>query len=155
MPESHVTNAKIDGNKRIVLSIAVDAFTPGQYVEVSGYAAQNSYGAQSDGGFASFSEIQEIKNPDSAGTVNLTIKAKPFRAFQQGRDVTAAVRVSKVWTTILSEDKPLASGIQPQVAEPGRSWGQVKEVGGPDEYSSNATSGNQAAVGGSPGPQAG
>ena len=155
MPESHVTNAKIDRNKHIVLSIAVDAFTPGQYVEVSGCATQNSYEAPSDGGFASFSEIQEIKNPDQTGTVNLTIKAKPFREFQQGRDVTAAVRVSKVWITVLSEDTPLASGIPPQVAEPGRAWGQVKEVGGPDEYSSNATSGNQAPAGGSPGPQAG
>ena len=155
MAESYVTSAKIDGNKHIVLSIDVDAFTPGQYVEVSGCAAQNSYEAQSDGGFASFSEIQEIKNPDSAGTVNLTIKARPVREFQQGRDVTVAVRVSKVWITVLSENTPLASGMQPRAAEPGRTWGQVKEVGGPDEYSSNATSGNQAAAGGSPGPQAG
>src|SRR5215471_3947859 len=95
MSETYVTNAEIDGNKHIVLSIDVDAFQPGQYVEISGCASQNGYETPSAGGFASFSEIQKIKNPDSSGIVKLTVKAKPVKEFKQGREVTVAVRVSK------------------------------------------------------------
>ena len=154
MSNSLVTRAEIDGNKHIVLSIDVDAFKPGEYVEVSGCAAQTSYEAQSNGGFASFGEIQKIKNPDSTGTVKLTVTAKPTRKFKQGLDVTVAVRVAKVWITVLS-DPPLASGVQPSIAGQGWAWGQVEGVGGPDEYSSAAVGAGQAAASGSSAPPTG
>jgi len=142
MPNSLVTRAEIDGDKHIVLSIDVDAFKLGEYVEVSGCVSQNSYATQNYGGFASFSEIREIENPDPAGIVTLKVKVKPEREFEQGLDVTVAVRVSKVWITVLSEGKTPRTQIQTHPAPPRWAWGQVKEVGGPDEYSSDATSGN-------------
>ena len=142
MAHGYVTNAKIDGNKHIVLSLDVHGFAPNQYVEVSGCASQNGYETPSDGGFASFSEIQEIKTLDSNGVVTLTVTAKPAKEFKQGREVTVAVRVSKVWITVLSENMTPEEQMQNQPAPPRWAWGQVKEVGGPDEYSSDATSGN-------------
>ena len=149
MPNSLVTKAEINGNNDIVLTVKVDAFTDGEYVEVSGYATQNSYETLSYGGFASFNEIREIENPDPAGTVKLTVTAKPTRKFEQGLDVTVAVRVSKVWITVLSKGQTPLARIQTQPAGPHSAWNWVKAVGGPDEYSSDPTSPDQAAAGSS------
>jgi hypothetical protein len=142
MPETLVTSAEIDGKNHIVLSVNVDAFTPGEYVEVSGYATQTTPETQVNGGFATFSEIQEIEITKPDNTAELEVKAKLTREFQQGLDVTVVVRVAKVWVTVLSEDKP---GISPQKAGQGWAWGQVKGVGGPDEYSSARGSAGQTA----------
>ena len=136
MPNSLVTGAEIDDDDNIVLSIDVGAFKSGEYVEVSGYATQTTYETSVDGGFATFSEIREIELPNSSDTAKLTVTAKPTREFQQDLDVTVAVRVSKVWVTVLSAEKGPRSQIQPQAAGPYWAWGEIKGVGGPDEYSS-------------------
>jgi len=130
---SLVTGAKIDG-KNIVLTVNVDSFAPGEYVEISGCATQ-AYETQGEGGFATFSEIQEIKNTKSDKPAELKVKAKLTKDFQQDQDVTVVVRVAKVWITVLSP------GSHPQTSSL-LAWDSVKGVGGPDEYSSDATSGN-------------
>ena len=152
MPESYVTSAEID-RKNIVLTVNVDSFTPGEYVEISGCATQ-AYETQGEGGFATFSEIQEIKKNKTDKPVALKVKAKLTKPFQQNQDITVVVRVAKVWITVLS-DPPLASGVQPSIAGQGWAWGQVEGVGGPDEYSSAAAGAGQAAAAGSSAPPTG
>ena len=134
-----VTSAKIDG-KNIVLTVNVDSFTPGEYVEISGCATQ-AYETQGEGGFATFSEIQKIKKNNTKKPAALEVKAKLTKGFQQDQDVTVVVRVAKVWITVLSPGKPEISQRSP-TAGPLPVWDSVEGVGGPDEYSSDATSGN-------------
>ena len=158
MPNSYVTSAEIDGNN-IVLSIDVGAFTPGEYVEISGYATQTAAPeTQVDTGFATFSEIQEIKaaKPGKPGkTDELKVKAKLTKEFKKDLDITVAVRVAKVWVTVLSAVQVTPAVTQPPVAGQGSKWGWVKGVGGPDEYSSGEGSADQTAAGASSAPTAG
>jgi len=123
-----VTSAKIDG-KNIVLTVNVDSFTPGEYVEISGCATQ-AYETQGEGGFATFSEIQEIKKNKTDKPAALKVKAKLTKNFQQDQDVTVVVRVAKVWITVLSP------GSYPATTPGLFAWDSVKGVGGPDEDSS-------------------
>ena len=166
MPDSHVISAKINGKKNIVLSIYVDAFIPGESVEISGYAMQDY-----DGGFATVSEVQTINPSESGAAATLTVTATtvPGKEFVEGQDVTIVLQVSKVWMTVLSEQRPSAS-YEPasQPAPEHHEWGFVETVGGPDKYPSRppqstppaqstppvsgTTSTGQAAVGGSPAP---
>jgi hypothetical protein len=150
MPESYVTGAQIDGKNRIVLSVDVDAFIPGESVEISGYAIQ-----EGDGGFATFSEVQTINTHKPGDVAKLTVKATPAqgKGFVQGQDVTVFLQVSKVWMTVLSEQDPSTVGTTGHVtgasgpAGKGWKWGYVKGVGGPDKDSSSASKANQAAYG--------
>jgi hypothetical protein len=136
MPNSLVTKAQIDGNKNIVLSVNVDAFQSGEYVEISGCATQNGYETKSSAGFATFSQIQEIKPPKKGGPAVLKVKAKPTNAFQEGLDVTVTVRVSKVWVTVLSAKSGYEANPAPTVPAPANTiWNSVTGVGGPDDYS--------------------
>ena len=130
---SLVTGAKIDGNN-IVLTVNVDSFAPGEYVEISGCATQ-AYETQGEGGFATFSEIQEIKSTKSGKSAELEIKAKLTKKFQKDLDIIVAVRVAKVWVTVLSAVEVTPPLIPPLVAGQGSKWSWVKGVGGPDEYS--------------------
>jgi|SRR5215470_9874257 len=150
MSETLVTSAEID-RKNIVLTVNVDSFTPGEYVEISGCATQ-AYETQGEGGFATFSEIQEIKKNKTDKPVALKVKAKLTKPFQQNQDITVVVRVAKVWVTVLSAVQVTPSVISPQIAPQGSKWGWVKGVGGPDEYSSAAVGAGQAAASGSSGP---
>ena len=148
MPNSLVTKAEINGNKQIVLTVKVDAFTDSEYVEVSGYATQNSYETTSSAGFATFSQIQEIKPPKNGGPAVLKVKAKPTNAFQEGLDVTVTVRVSKVWVTVLSADSGYSTTPEATVpAPPQTTWASIAGVGGPDDYSSAQGSAGQTAAG--------
>jgi hypothetical protein len=146
MPNSLVTKAEINGNKQIVLTVKVDAFTDGEYVEVSGYATQNSLATKNGGGFATFSEVKEI--PKGGGAAELKVKAKPTNAFQKDLDVTVAVRVSKVWVTVLSADSGYSTTPEATVpAPPQTTWASIAGVGGPDDYSSAQGSAGQTAAG--------
>jgi len=150
MPNSLVTKAKINGDKDIVLTVKVDAISEG-YVEVSGYATQNSYATTSTAGFATFSEIKEI--PNTGGPAELEVTAKPTNAFQEGLDVTVAVRVSKVWVTVLSAVTPHWTDPASTVpAESDTTWESVTEVGGPDKYSLDQANAGSPATDGSSAP---
>jgi hypothetical protein len=155
MPNSLVTKAEIDGNNHIVLSVKVDAFYTREYVEISGYATQNSLATTSGAGFATFSEIQEIDPPKDGGPVVLKVKAKPTNAFQKDLDVTVAVRVSKVWVTVLSAVPGYAANPAPTVPAPANTtWASVTGVGGPDDYSSTQGSDGTTTAGGPASPPA-
>lgn len=143
MPDSRVTNVEIDGDS-IVLTVKVDAFAPDGYVEVSGCATQTAYDTQTDGGFATFSEIQEIDRPNPGETAELKVRAKFTKEFRDGLDVIAVVRVAKVWVTVLSQGKDAESY--------GRHmpWASLEGVGGPDDYSPAQGGDGKAGVGAPP-----
>src|SRR5215470_5738189 len=101
MPNSRVTSAAIVG-KQIVLDVDVDGFADGECVEVSGCATQ-AYEAQGDGGFATFSQTQKIKNPKTGKPAKLKVRAKFTKDFKDDQDITFVVRVAKVWITVLSQ----------------------------------------------------
>lgn len=124
MPDSYVTKAEIEHNE-IVLYVNAGAFDSGEYVEISGCATQATKNKQSNGGFATFSEIQEVKKPE------LEIRAKFTKEFQDGLDITVFVRVAKVWITVLSQG--VASSEEPGSRQP---W-EAAGVGGPDDYSAD------------------
>jgi hypothetical protein len=130
MPDSRVTNAEIDGNNDIVLTVNVDAFVPGEYVEVSGCATQATYDTQGNGGFATFSEVREIDTSKPGEAAILTVRAKPTKQFQDDLDITVVVSVAKVWITVLSQ------GASERTSGSRRPWDSFKGVGGPDPYSS-------------------
>ena len=140
--QSHtkVTQVKIVDANTVEVSIEVDAFMPGQSVEISGYVAQNN------GAFAAFNDFQTI-NTKLGETANLTVTATPAPesdAFQQGRDVTIFLRTAKVWVTVLGEGPAQQSGVAPSyVAGPGTVWGRLKGAAGPEKYS-DTSEGNQS-----------
>jgi hypothetical protein len=133
MPNAYVTSAKFTGGK-IELTVVVDDFKSGGYVEISGQAAQ------ANGAFANFYSIQEVPSdtnlPPDPGTpgdtrhygVFVSASPVPGKKFRKNLDVTTIMRVARVWLTVL--DKNQASGPAVQ----GTTWDKVKkvsEVGGP------------------------
>jgi hypothetical protein len=95
MPHPYVTRVTFTDDQ-IVLTVQLDLFPSGEFIEISGFATQNS------GGFANFYDIQPVKkNPD--GTVIMYVKATPTKAFENGEDVTVSLRAAIVWVTVLTE----------------------------------------------------
>ena len=139
--QSHTkaTQVQIDNDGTLQVSIEVDAFMPGESVEISGYVTQNH------GAFATINKYQTIyKKLDEI--VNLTVTATPIEGsnpFQQGHDVTVFLWASKVWVTVLGEGPAQQPGMPPHLAEPGTVWGKVKGVAGPESYS-DTQEGNQS-----------
>lgn len=111
MVNTYVTKAQLENNK-IVLTVQVDGFEPGDALEISGQATQNN------AAFATFDEIKDIpgtKAGAKAGTgspaypngkSSLPVTADPVVAekFEAEKDLTIVVRVAKVWVTVLSKD---------------------------------------------------
>jgi hypothetical protein len=113
--KSYVPKAELKDGK-ILLTVQVADFTPGEAVEISGQATQNN------GALATFYDIQNAPSannsgdwgadpaaqPDSASSV--TVEAYPVDAalfeagFEAGEPVTVVARVAKVWVTVLSKD---------------------------------------------------
>jgi hypothetical protein len=137
-----VTQVEIDNDNAVKVSVQVDAFMPGESVEISGYVAQHH------GAFAYFNEFKTITTK-VGGSVTLEVKADPApnsAAFQKGHDVTVFLRAAKVWVTVLAEGQDQQPGISvPNVAEPGTVWGKIKGVAGPEKYPSDTREGKQSA----------
>jgi hypothetical protein len=135
---TRVTQVAIDSDGTIQVTYEVDAFMPGESVEISGYVAQDH------GAFAAFNDFQKL-NTKLGGTAVLTVPATlPLTspAFQQGDEVIVFLRVSKVWVTVLGEGPVQQPGITPRLAGPGSVWGKLKGVAGPEDYS-DTSEGNQ------------
>ena len=108
MVDSYVTKAQLENNK-IVLTVQVGDFKPGEAVEISGQATQNN------AAFAPFYEIKDTPGTNTGagstaypnGNSSLTVTADPVDAekFKAGEDITVVVRVAKVWVTVLSKDR--------------------------------------------------
>lgn len=117
---TYVTEVKLEENE-LVLTVALEGFTPGEAVEVTGEVTKDN------GGFATFYDIQNAVAADGipAGASTggaaawgpgpgngsalepLTVKASPVDVakFQTDGAITTVVRVAKVWATMLSETK--------------------------------------------------
>jgi hypothetical protein len=139
MSPTMATQVKIiDPEKNLQVSIDVDSFIPNEYVEISGYVAQNH------GAYATINEFKKVK-AKLGRTAHLTVTAKPAPrapAFQQSDDVMVFVRVAKVWVTVLGEGPVEPSGTLPRPAGAGSVWGRLRGVSGPDSYS-DTEEGNQ------------
>lgn len=146
MPHPWVSKATIKGGK-IVLAIELDKYLAGESVEISGYVTQNS------GGFATVYAIQNAEEtPD--GAVVMYVSATPSQAFRSGEDVTASLRASRVWVTVLtaSQDGEMPLYIPPEStargvpAEEGASWSTRTVVWASPE-SASTSSADQTSVG--------
>lgn len=139
LSHTKVTQVEIGSGNTLQVSIEVDAFMPGESVEISGYVAQDH------GAFATINEFQTI--PGKLGEIAyLTVMATPVATsdpFQQGQDVTVFLRTSKVWFTVLAEGPAEQPGILPRKAVPGTVWGKLKGAAGPERYS-DTQEGNQS-----------
>ena len=123
-----VTQVEIRSDSTIQVSMEVDAFMPGESVEISGYVVQTNPGA-----FATINEYQKI-NARLGETASLTVMATLAPGsdpFQQGHDVTVFLRAAKVWVTVLADGQSQQSGISPQLAEPGTVWGNTQSAVSP------------------------
>ena len=94
MPRPHVTKVTFTGGK-ILLTVELEEFMAGRSVEISGYATQNS------GGFATFYDTQTV-TATRDGTVIAYVEATSSNGFKNGEDVTASMRASIVWSTVLT-----------------------------------------------------
>lgn len=161
---SYVTDATFNGGK-ITLTVRVDSFTAGDYVEISGHATQSS------GAFANYYSIEEVPadpaDPASpatpadaatpaspatpAGTaappavytpktVTVTADPVPPQRFLPSEDITVVVRVAKVWVTVLGgQNQSRAKGSKPAETPPDTHWNiirQVTDMKGNFDYSS-------------------
>ncbi len=150
MPHPYVTRVTFTGDE-IVLTVQVDLFPVGEFVEISGFATQNS------GGFATFYDIQPVKkNPD--GTVLMYVRATPTKGFQNGEAVTVSLRAAIVWATVLTESQDGQAQAQDQAAsvpadttaQADTAWDSVTAVewasGGPlpSSSASQASAGNDS-----------
>ena len=105
MVDSYVSRAELESNK-IVLTVHVSDFQPGEAVEISGQATQDN------AAFAPFYEIKNIPGTNTGAAAHpngnslLTVTAAPVDAekFEAGKDITVVARVAKVWVTVLRED---------------------------------------------------
>lgn len=128
MPHPWVARATLK-NGQIVIAVELDKYLAGKSVEISGYVTQN------DGGFATVYDIQ-IAEPNEDGTVVMYVKATPSQAFQDGEDLTVALRASRNWVTVLAESQdeqqsqsylPASDTLGP-AAKDGTSWDHRKAV---------------------------
>jgi hypothetical protein len=139
--QSHTkaTQVQIGNDGTIQVDIEVDAFMPGESVEISGYVTQNH------GAFATINKYETI-NTKLGEIANLTVTATPVEGsnpFQQGHDVTVFLWASKVWVTVLGEGQAQPQGMPPLLAGPGAVWGKPKGEAGPERYS-DTSEGNQS-----------
>jgi hypothetical protein len=122
---SYVTDATFGGGK-ITLTVRVDNFSPGDYVEISGHATQSS------GAFANYYSIEEVPNPTNTVAVNtVTVTAVPVppQRFIPWEDVTVVVRVAKIWVTVLGgASQPGTPTRPPAVTPPQTVWNVIRQV---------------------------
>jgi hypothetical protein len=127
MPNAYVTSAKFTGGK-IELTVVVDDYKSGGYVEISGQATQTN------GAFANFYNIKEVPpnpnlpaNPSVPGDTlhyGVVVSAVPLpgKKFRKNLDVTTIMRVARVWLTVLEKNQASGAAVE------GTTWNKVKIV---------------------------
>jgi len=143
MPYPYVTSAKFTGGQ-MTFSVLVGDFQGNEeeYVEISGYATQIG------GAFANIYKIVPIpakaNGSNDQPSVDVTVDPSPAKKFRKDQDVTVAIRVSKVWVTVLRV-KP-QTGRQPEdtvdqssLADDSTTWDDVRQVS--EMYSTSAPAG--------------
>lgn len=132
MPDSYVTCATVT-NGMIKLSVSVDEFQPGDYVQITGQATQTC------GAFATFYAIQQVpaeRSTDPSDPANkeehlyIWVTATPVpHKFSSDEDITAFLSVAECWLTVLG--KPTASNPGETLSGlggGGTTWGQPRSV---------------------------
>jgi len=111
-------------NNQLVVKIGLDDFTPGESLEISGYATQ------AGGAFAVFHDIQPVPEKDPDGETSMWVQAPPSAAFMKGKAVTVVLSAARVWTTVLGERQPgpVSSLDQDESADEGMTWDDVRHV---------------------------
>jgi hypothetical protein len=133
---SYVTNATFT-NGQITLTIRVDDFKSGGYVEITGQATQTG------GAIAPYSRVVAVPTeptipPDpkiagDTGHYDVTVTATPMKKYQfwPTEEITVVTRVARVWLTVLGPPASDPSGSAGQT-DPGQSgsmtWNQPKAV---------------------------
>jgi hypothetical protein len=128
-PYPYVDSATINGDK-IQLSVGVDNWDAGTYIEISGSASQTG------GAFANFYDIQPVpdhpNDPDDPESphryVFVSAHPLPPNKFREDEDVTTVIRVGKVWLTVLGKEKQAAQPEGTQPAREGAKWGVLRKV---------------------------
>lgn len=128
MPHPWVYSAKITGDK-ITFRVEVTDFKPDAGdIEISGQATQEG------GAFVPIYKVTNMaiaekgdpKDPDEKGRyfVNVEAVPDPDYPFRNGQAITAFVRVSKAWVTVIGQSTTGLPGRgQPgQPAPPGTTW---------------------------------
>jgi hypothetical protein len=128
MPIPYVNSATIKNNK-VELSVELDASDSGTYVEISGSATQTG------GAFANFYDIQQVptasSDPGEPDKRYVSVSAHPLPPshFRDDQDVTAVIRVAKVWLTVLGRGYATSQEYPPPPpAQEGTKWDQVRKV---------------------------
>jgi hypothetical protein len=110
---SYVTRAELKNNK-VVLTVQVAGYKPGEAVEISGHATQDN------GAFATFYDIQNVPGTNTSGHSYLIVTANPvdIAKFEKGqaagKDIIVVARVAKVWATMLKKVR-----VNPEDPNPG------------------------------------
>jgi hypothetical protein len=127
MPIPYVNSAAIK-NDKIELSVELDASDSGTYVEISGSATQTG------GAFANFYDVQQVpttsSDPGEPDKRYVSVSAHPLppNHFRDDQDVTAVIRVAKVWLTVLGRGYTTSQENPPPPAQEGTKWEQVRKV---------------------------
>jgi hypothetical protein len=125
-------------NSRIVLTIRVDNFQPGESLEISGQATQNG------GGYAAFYDNKcVVPKPNPDGTAYIYVEATPSQAFENSSNITVVLRAAKVWVTVLGESPPESRPVgHAAPVDDGSTWGYIQAMWPPDD--DEASAGNEA-----------
>lgn len=116
MPYPWVTDVTFKNNQ-ILLTVNADGFTPGEHIELSGYATQNG------GAFAIFSDLQRVPPLTKDNKIIMYVTSLSSANFQSGLPVTVVMRAARVWAVVL--DEPSDGTSQPRVVHPageGTAW---------------------------------
>lgn len=127
MVNPYVTSATF-ASGQMTFSVLADDFQGDEeeYIEISGYATQTG------GAFANIYTVASIpaKAADGSKPPPVTVQAnpRPQMKFRQDQDVTVAIRVSKVWVTVL-RIAPLGDETEnPPPPPDGTTWNVIGHV---------------------------
>lgn len=138
MPYPWVTDVTVKSNQ-LLLTVNMAGFTPGEVVELSGYATQDG------GAFAIFSDVQKVREPTPDNKIINYVTSRSSAGFKNGPPVTVVMRAARVWAVVLSEPSTASHPQTPTPAGEGTTWNVTT---GPT-YSGPPSGGNvyQAPVG--------
>jgi hypothetical protein len=94
---SHVTKVEVTNGtpQSVKITIQLWGFEKGEYVQLSGFAAQKG------GGFAAICEQHQMGAPDTTGIAVFDVTVTPSNDFKEGTQVTASLWAAKVWLSVL------------------------------------------------------
>jgi hypothetical protein len=94
---SHVTKVEVTNGtpQSAKITIRLWGFEKGEYVQLSGFAAQRG------GGFAAICAQHEVEAVDNNGIAVFDLTVTPSKDFVPGTEVTTSLWAAKVWLSLL------------------------------------------------------